>query len=58
MQLIWNTHPHMGIFEDAGEKDISTHWNHVILLQKKFKMQDSEVKNKVSIGHLCKHFVT
>lgn len=36
----------MGIFGDAGEKDIPTHGNHFISLQKKTKMRDTEVKSK------------
>ena len=36
----------MGIFEDAGEKDIPMQQNHIISLQKKIKMQDTEVNSK------------
>ena len=46
----------MGIFEDAGEKDIPTHGNHFISLQKKTKMQDTEVKSKSEYRPLMKTF--
>ena len=38
--------PIMAIFEDAGEKHIPMQQNHIISLQKKIKMQDTEANSK------------
>ena len=38
--------PIMAIFEDAGEKHIPMQQNHIISLQKKIKMLDTEANSK------------
>ena len=44
--IIMHTSALWVLFEDAGEKDIPMQQNHIISLQKKIKMQDTEVNSK------------